>query len=72
MKKKFEVYYWDVTLVEVALCYMRYKKIKITPGNLFWVMEKICKKIDLINKNKKEKIINFIDGHCEIKMPVEK
>ena len=58
--------YLDATLYQAAYWYMRKKRIELTTGNLFWIMNKIQKKIDYINKNKKDKIINFTDGHCEI------
>lgn len=63
-----DVSYMDVTLVEVALWYMRKKKMKMTTGNLFWIMERICKRLDRINKNTKEKIINFTNEHCEARI----
>ena len=63
-----DINYMDVTLAEVALWYMRKKKMKMTTGNLFWVMEKICKRLDRINKNTKEKIINFTNEHCEARV----
>lgn len=57
--------YLDITLAELALQYMIKKGIKLTTGNLFWIMERICKKIDRINKNTDKKLINFASGHCE-------
>ena len=63
-----DVSYMDVTLAEVALWYMRKKKMKMTTGNLFWIMERICKRLDRINKNTKEKIINFTNEHCEARI----
>ena len=60
-----DINYYDTTLAEVALYFMREKKIKMTTGNLFWIMERICKKLDRINKNTKEKLINFTNEHCE-------
>jgi hypothetical protein len=61
---KTEKVYLDTTLAEVALFYLRKKKLALTTGNLFWTMEKIAKKIDMMNKNTKEKIIKFSDGVC--------
>ncbi len=68
MKAKMDKYYIDTTLAEVALWYMRKKKMKMTTGNLFWIMERICKRLDRINKNTKEKIINFTNEHCEARI----
>lgn len=58
----------DVTLAEVALWYMRKKKMKMTTGNLFWIMEKICRRLEQINKNANGKIVSFTKGHCELKV----
>jgi len=65
MKAKMDKYYIHTTLAEVALWYMRKKKMKMTTGNLFWIMERICKRLDRINKNTEHKIIKFTNGHCE-------
>jgi len=66
MYAKPDVNYYDTTLAEVALYYMRKKKMKMTTGNLFWIMERILKKLDYINQ--KGKKINFTAGHCEARI----
>ncbi|MBM3210576.1 hypothetical protein FJZ33_00030 [Candidatus Poribacteria bacterium] len=60
--------YLDTTLYEVAYWYMKKKKMDMTTGNLFWIMEKICKRIDRINKNTPDKIIKFTNGYCKLKI----
>lgn len=63
-----ESYHLDITLYELAFAYMMKKKIEPTTGNLFWVMERICGKLDLINRGKgKNKLIEFTDGVCIFK-----
>jgi len=58
--------YYDIRFAELAYAYMLRKKIKLNTGNLFWIMEKICKRVDLMNKNTKEKKISFRKGYCEV------
>jgi hypothetical protein len=58
--------YFDTTLYEVSYWYMQKKRIELTTGNLFLIMEKILQKIDRINKNTKEKIISFKNNQCEL------
>ena len=58
--------FYDVLLAELSYWYLIKHRKELTTGNLFMVMEKICKQLDLKNKNTKNKLINFKNGHCEM------
>jgi len=58
--------YLDTTLYEVAYWYMKRKRMDMTTGNLFWIMEKICARLEQVNKNRGKDKIRFIDNICVI------
>lgn len=60
-------YQLDVTLAEIAYWYMKKNRIELTTGNLFTIMEKILKKVDMKNKNTKDKVIAFVGWGCVVK-----
>jgi hypothetical protein len=64
MKQQYD-YHIDITLAEIAYWHLVRKRKPLTIGNLFWTMEKIVKKIDLINRGKKNKLISISNGECK-------
>lgn len=48
--------YLDFTIYELVYSYMLKKKIKMTTGNLFWIMGKTMNRIEKINAKGKKVI----------------
>lgn len=64
--KDYNMCHFDTTLYEVAYWYMVKKHIKMTTGNLFWIMEKILRWSEQKNRFEKSNKLKIADGQITI------